>query len=83
MTSARHPPAAILIGPPHLGPSTGAYTMSLTPLPGTNTFGRTALKIHGDSTRHSGDASSGCIVIAPDIRHRIWNSNDHVLDVTP
>ncbi len=71
------------IGPPHLGPSTGAYTMSLTPLPGTNTFGRTDLKIHGESSRHPGDASSGCVVITPNVRHQIWNSNDHVLEVVP
>ena len=44
---------------PHLGPD----VMHLSPLQGTNTFGRTGLFIHGDymgDLKH--DASDGCVV---------------------
>ena len=71
------------IGAPHneLG-SHGPYVMNLTPGKGTNTFGRTLFRMHGDKL--SGPpfhASHGCIILGPAIRHKIWNSGDHELVV--
>jgi len=71
------------IGAPHWNPHTKAYTMNLTPAPGTNTFGRTLFRIHGDSQNHPGQASDGCIVLPIVFRQRIWNSGDHELQVIP
>ena len=69
------------VGAPHDSPHTGAYSMNLDPQPGTNTFGRTLLRVHGDSARHPGQASDGCIILSHDARQRIWTSQDHVVEV--
>ena len=54
--------------------------MSLTPV-GHLAHGRSAFLIHGDSTKHPGDASEGCIIFGPHIRQRIATSGDTVLNV--
>ena len=54
--------------------------MSLTPV-GHLAHGRTAFLIHGDSIKHPGDASEGCIILGPHIRTRIAASGDTVLNV--
>lgn len=70
------------IGAPHTSPHTGTYTLNLTPGPGTNTFGRSAFRIHGDdSLHHPGTASEGCVIMSVTTRHRIWGSGDHTLEV--
>ena len=38
--------------------------------------GRSGFLIHGDSTRHPGEASNGCIIVGPKHRKAIWESND-------
>lgn len=69
------------IGQPHQSARTGRHVMSLTPT-GHNARGRTALQIHGESTAHRGQASTGCIVVSPAaIRERISNSGDDALRV--
>lgn len=75
------PPGQYTIGAPHASPNTGPYTMNLDPKPGTNTFGRSAFRIHGNNAAN--DASHGCIILPPDARHAIWESGDHDLIVTP
>jgi hypothetical protein len=60
---------------------TGPFTIALSPQPGTQTFGRSAFRIHGDSLQHPGLASHGCIILPRAIRELIWNSQDHSLDV--
>lgn len=60
----------------------GHYAMPLQPDPANEMFGRSAFYIHGDSSTHPGDASHGCIVIAPDVRRLVWLSADHALTVT-
>lgn len=57
----------------------GPCVMHLDPAPGTNTFGRTLFRIHGDNPEH--DASHGCVILGPAIRHLISNSLDKVLVV--
>lgn len=59
----------------------GPCVMNLDPLPGTETFGRSLFRIHGDNARH--DASHGCIILGPSIRRLIARSADNELEVKP
>ncbi|MCC8392702.1 DUF2778 domain-containing protein [Paraburkholderia sp. MMS20-SJTR3] len=69
------------IGAPFRHAHTGPYSMRLTPISGTHTFGRSGFMIHGDSRSDPGNASKGCLVLAGRIREKIWNSGDRVLKV--
>ena len=60
-------------------PGLGPCVMNLDPTPGTQTFGRSLFRIHGDNKNH--DASHGCIILGPLIRAAIANSGDHDLVV--
>ena len=60
-------------------PGLGPCVMHLDPTPETNTFGRSAFRIHGDNVNH--DASHGCVILGPSIRHLIAASEDRMLDV--
>jgi type VI secretion system (T6SS) effector TldE1-like protein len=71
------------VGHPHHSHHVGPYAMPLSPKAGTETFGRKSFFIHGDSIKHPGLASKGCIILSPPARHRIWLSGDHDLSVTP
>jgi hypothetical protein len=74
------PQGTYSIGPPYFNPKTGPTTMNLDPLPGTNTFGRSAFRIHGNNA--TDDASEGCIIHSPaGDRMSIWDSGDHVIQV--
>lgn len=68
------------IGPQTTHPSKGRLTMPLSPM-GHSALGRTHFLIHGDSTRHPGQASEGCIVLDRTTRHTIATSADTVLEV--
>lgn len=59
----------------------GPYALVLVPAKGTNTHGRSAFRIHGDSIRSPGTASRGCIVLPRKIREKIWSSGDRELKV--
>jgi hypothetical protein len=61
---------------PHLGPC----VMNLDPKEGTETFGRSLFRIHGDNAAHN--ASHGCVILGPAIRHAIADSDDNNLVVT-
>lgn len=69
----------------HMGPSdnVGPYTITLVPEQGTETFGRSLFRIHGDSVSDPGNASHGCIIINRLARIGIWESGDRVLQVVP
>lgn len=71
------------IGRPFHHRHAGRGTMRLTPQSGTATWGRSGFMIHGDSDRHPGNASEGCIIVRYDIRQRIWSSGDDELEVKP
>lgn len=58
----------------------GPCVMHLDPVGDTDTFGRSLFRIHGDSLNH--DASHGCVILGPSIRHLIAASNDRMLTVT-
>ena len=68
------------IGPSFAHPVLGPCVMQLTPTHYTDTFGRSGFYIHGDNARH--DASHGCIILGPSIRHQIAASDDRELSVT-
>jgi hypothetical protein len=70
------------IGAPYTDPEKGPIVMALTPSPSTDTFGRSAFLIHGDSITSPGDASKGCIVLSRAARMAIASSNDLLLQVT-
>ena len=63
----------------HDSPNTGPYTIILEPALGTDTCGRSAFRIHGDSIRHPGQASHGCIILPRAVRERIMRSGDRDL----
>jgi Protein of unknown function (DUF2778) len=71
-----------IIGPARNDPKLGQHIMPLAPKPGTQTFGRSAFYIHGDSIAHPGQASHGCIILAFALRDEISFSNDIDLTVT-
>ena len=63
--------------------ATGPGAMRLTPQAGTATYGRSDFEVHGDSTRHPGQASQGCIILPPGVRHEMATSGDTTLHVQP
>lgn len=71
------------IGKPYDSPKTiGPYALPLTPAAGTNTWGRSAFRVHGDNKKGDHSASHGCIILPRVIRERIYNSGDLELQVT-
>jgi hypothetical protein len=68
------------IGPQYAHPSKGPVTMALSPV-GHTAQGRTHFLIHGDSIRHPGAASEGCIVLDRAARQAIAASGDTDLEV--
>ena len=78
------PPGAwSFTGAPYDSPTLGPFVLALEAKPGTNTFGRSAFRCHGDSKTAPGTASHGCIVMPRDVREAIWNSSDPDLLVVP
>jgi hypothetical protein len=69
------------IGDVYNSKNTGPYTIILTPMNGTQTFGRSAFRIHGDSIKAPGTASKGCVILPRVIRERIIKSGDTFLKV--
>lgn len=55
--------------------------LDLTPLPGTNTFGRDAFQIHGDNKKGNQSASQGCVILPRNVRDRVGAGNDRELRV--
>lgn len=57
------------------------FTLPLLPYADNEMFGRSGFLIHGDKIGAPGTASQGCIILSRDIRHMIWGSGDHDLQV--
>jgi hypothetical protein len=76
------PKGRYFMGPPHDSAKVGPFALALDPAPGTDTFGRSAFMIHGDSIVHPGTASEGCIILLRDARNKIVESGDDQLFVT-
>lgn len=70
-----------VIGAPYNSKKVGPFAMTLTPVEGTETFGRSAFLIHGDNA--TGTASEGCIIFPRRVRQIIWDSGDRILNVVP
>ena len=64
-------------------PKVGPFAIILDPNTGTETFGRSSFRIHGDSISHPGSASHGCVILPRPIREQIWASGDRALEVVP
>jgi hypothetical protein len=62
------PPGAWSIGVPFDNPKTGPFSIPLTPMVGTETFGRSEFLCHGDNEAMDQTASHGCIIAARPIR---------------
>lgn len=76
------PPGDYDIGPANDNhPNLGPFVMALTPRKSTNTFGRSAFFIHGDSVSNPGGASHGCICMGRRTRELIDSSNDKIMRV--
>lgn len=69
------------IGGNRTSPNTGPLTITLTPAAGTDTFGRSLFRIHGDSIKAPGTASNGCIILPRSVREAIIRSGDTALRV--
>jgi hypothetical protein len=61
--------------------NTGPRVLMLVPEKETNTYGRDAFQIHGDSMSKPGGASHGCIIIGRIHRELIWGTKDRELEV--
>ena len=73
------PRGSYRIGDAHHSAHTGPVSMNLSPAGATNTFGRSAFRIHGDNLSHT--ASQGCVILGRDVRERINGSTDRTLIV--
>lgn len=62
---------------PRNSPRLGPDVMNLTPLPGTEMFGRSLFRVHGDTAKHDHSASEGCIVMGHMQRLAIGISREH------
>ena len=71
------------IGTPYNSPKVGPFAIPLTPNPGTNDYGRTDFRIHGDNLCMCGSASEGCIIFGRNVRKQIINSGDPNFIVVP
>lgn len=70
-----------ICGPPYISADHGPFVLRLSPLPGTQTFGRSGFLIHGDSRENPGEASMGCIILPHEVRVKIWQSGERRLEV--
>jgi hypothetical protein len=69
------------IGPAYDDPHLGPCVMHLDPMPGTNEFGRSLFRMHGDNAELDHTASDGCVIAAHDIRKLVATSQDKFLKV--
>ncbi len=69
------------IGAPYDDAHLGPVVFHLDPEPGTEMFGRSLMRIHGDSAAHPGDASDGCIILGLKLRRLVMASSDRQLTV--
>jgi hypothetical protein len=70
-----------IVGPPFNHEALGPYVLILQPKRGTETFGRSEFRMHGDSIAHPGEASHGCIIQGHFVRVKVWLSGDRDLQV--
>jgi hypothetical protein len=66
---------------PFDSPDHGPYCLRLAADASNQMFARAGFLMHGDSVVHPGMASLGCIIQLHAIRMRVWESDDHRLNV--
>lgn len=71
------PPGRYSIGPAYHHEHLGPVTMNLDAKPGTETYGRSLFRMHGDNETH--DASEGCPVQGRPQRDEVDASDDRDL----
>lgn len=59
----------------------GPIVSHLSPLPETDTYGRTGFMIHGDNSEADHTASEGCLIFARPIREALKASADRIIEV--
>lgn len=69
------------IGKPFSSSKHGPFCLEITPLPETETHGRSGFLMHGDAQEHPGEASLGCIVQSRAVRELVAKSGDDLLEV--
>lgn len=74
------PRGRYIIGKAFTSSKTGPYVLPLKPY-GDNALGRNSFQIHGDRISSPGTASTGCIILKPQIRKKIGSSKDTMLKV--
>ncbi len=74
------PRGQYVIGEPYDSKNVGPFALPLIPT-GHDALGRTDFRVHGDSSKHPGEASHGCMIFPRSIRQIIHDSNDKVLQV--
>jgi hypothetical protein len=70
-----------VFGAPFFHDHAGPYVLRLLPKSVPQLYGRSGFLIHGDSMRLPGSASHGCIILARDLRMKLWESGDHEIRV--
>jgi hypothetical protein len=77
------PPGRYIIGSPRDTDTHGPFVLPLTPSADNEMFGRSGFLIHGDSLKHPGTASHGCIILSRAVRETINRNDDRELVVEP
>ena len=76
------PVGAYLMEEPRDTDTHGPYVIPLTPLEGTQMWGRAGFLLHGDSVANPGSASEGCIILPRQARELAWgDGKDRLLVV--
>jgi hypothetical protein len=75
------PSGTYAIGPASDHPRLGPLAHRLVPHPTTRLKGRSGFMIHGDSRKHPGQASRGCVVISRAGRAKLSSLGVRVLEV--
>ncbi len=70
-----------IAGPPVDSKHHGPYVLKLNPAPSTETHGRSGFLMHGDSRKHPGGASQGCVILPRAVREEVWQSGDREFEV--
>ena len=75
------PEGVYAIGEPFNSAEHGPITMQLSPIAGTLTHGRDGFFMHGDSIKHPGEASLGCVIMPRPVRQYVAAGVDKTLHV--
>lgn len=60
----------------------GPYVIRLAAKTDNEMFGRDGFLIRGDSIKDPGQEGAGCIVLSRMLRRLMWESGDHLLEIT-